>query len=333
MNVEYQLNFGDNRNPNCPFKEYLDEHDDKCYDLGLSNGYEFLSENHPKLSIWLSSIRGIDLDDLVALPMPDFKIPKYIPSLADGSTKLIQGNSIKLAGVSLQKIYSLYSSNSSRSVRKFLGVPDETDLILFNYAEDKIIEDIWADRARFFDWIYKSKFKVVTGINYSIWFNQPHAERLINLKRNLITFIEMQKIGIPAIPHLYWNGYKDLDRIAKWLNENPNVKIVAVNAQTLKTKTLWDPFATDLKYLISKIDPSIHFIISGPSTLRRLATLAGILPNFSFSNTKCALQAYSRHELVVENNRIIPYYSAEQKNKIFYKNLQVFETIIQGYRG
>lgn len=327
MNVEYQLGFEDNRNPNCPFREYLDEHDDKCYDLGFSHGYEFLSENHPRLSIWLSSIGGVELDDLVALPMPEFDIPKYIPSLPNGSTKLMQGNSVKLAGVSLQKIYLLYSSNSTKSVRRFLGVSDETNLILFNYAEDKIIEEIWADRNRFFDWVYKSNFNVVTGINYSIWFDQPHLERLVNLKRNIITFVEMQKWGIPAIPHLYWSGYKDIDRIAKWLNDNPNVKTVAINSQTLKTKLNWRLFPEELEYLVKKINHNIHFIISGPSTLDRLVTLAEILPSFSFSNTTGALQAFRSHELVIESSKIVPKYSSAQKSEIFSKNLEVYETI------
>ena len=296
--AEYQLDLASVANPNCPFIEYLDSNDTRCYDLHPKSGYEVISENSIELPWWLSRIDGVGLENLSATATPDIKLPKFIPTIPDGSSSLMQNNSMDIVGVNLGKIISLYHNSKTRNIKDFLDVPSETRVVLFCYGKDKLIEDIWPKREEFYKWVEGLNFDLVTGINYSIWLDQPHAERLINIKRNLITFVEMQNLGIPAIPHLYWSGHADIDRIIDWLNSNSKIRLAALNLQTLKSNTDWQTFIHEFRYFAQKVDPKIHFIISGPSTLSRIITVAGILPNFSYTNTSCALNAFRSHRLV-----------------------------------
>jgi len=317
-----QLGLNDIKNPNCPFSDLLDKGDHHCYDTIQDPGYPVISESLPELSKWIGRAGGLGFSDLFVSPTPQTHLEDYLPTIPASSKKIIGNNYIPVAGVNLQKIYHLYKKRSKKNIQNYLGLPATTNLILFNYAYDSIIEEIWADRKSFYGWISEKNFLLATGINYSIWLDQPHAERLYNLKRGLITFSEMQRYGIPAIPHIYWYGHRDIERLAGWLNNNPQIKSIALNMQTMKIKNDWEPYLDDLAYFTSRLENNVKYIVSGPSTKARITNIKEILKNVTLTNTTCAIRASSSCTMTSKD------YDPRPKHKIFFDNIVNMKNIL-----
>lgn len=281
-----QLQLCDTPNPNCPYRHRLEEYDTHCFDLGMGRkGYEVIGEDSVNHDTWLASVRGIGLLDVIANPSNLPNLPGYIPAVRKGSGKLFTRYSPEYVGVLLGDVVSPVDLKVATDVHKKLGIPADTKVILLGYGSDKLIENMWPKRHLVFERLASLGFVAATGINYSIWDNQPHAERLINIKRSLLTFEDWQRLGVPAVPHIYWYGHKDLDVWSEWLDSNPSIAMVAINLQTLKANSLWAKAMGDLAYFVGQLKRPMHFLISGPQTLSRINQLRDILPSVTLSNS------------------------------------------------
>ena len=221
MSSGSQLNLWQGKQPNCPFTSLLDEGDTHCLRDPLRPGYDTISCDHPHLPLWLASVRGVGFLDVVARPLSPIVLPSnYIPMIGRDGEKLFQQVEIPIVAISLNQLMSPKDLRLPTDVRKKFGIPKETKIILLNYAKDGPIERMWPKRKEIFKRIADLQFDLVTGVDYSIWHDQEHAEHLINMKRNLLTFEEFQALGVPTIPHMYWYGHRDLERWAEWINHN-----------------------------------------------------------------------------------------------------------------
>ena len=295
-----QLSLNLDLSPVCPFRDFLDEDDCHCLGLGAqSGGYDFLDENDKRLGQWLADVRGVGLNNVIAQPSRLPGLPIYIPGITRGSynvmREIYKKRSIPIVAVTLGSILNMSKDKISvlPNVRESLGLEEGTKLVLLCYGRDYLIERIWPVRHEIYRQIKKSGFDLVTGINYSIWLDQPHAERLINLKRNLITFSEMQDYGLTAIPHIYWYGQRDIERISEWINQNP-INMIALNLQTLGGEAIWKKNLTELRTFYQKLSKPVHFLITGPTTLDRIEDLKLVLPSLSLTNS--ALLKAVKHE-------------------------------------
>lgn len=318
------------RSANCPFGDMLEEDDDNCFSTNKDSEYEVISENHPDFAGWLADIRGVGFADVTSRPVPFFDLPPFMPTIRHGSKGLLKSFNPEYIAVSLGDVISHKKLITAKDIRQRFGVDKYTKIVLLNYAEDALIERIWTIRKDIFSQLAKLDFDLVTSINYSIWFSQPHAERLINMKRSLITFEELQKLGIPTLPHIYWTGKTDLKRWANWLNSNAEVWCVAVNLQTERDSRSgrWDQALSDLRYLVSLLDRDIHFFISGASTLERCLQLKEAFPKLTITNGFCARQAACGFllseelgKLKFEHSNTIPKNDILKINTNFYTEL------------
>lgn len=313
-----QLSLGESRSNDCPFVEFLDIDDIHCYSFYTpQDGYEVIGEDHPRFAQSLADVRNIAFSDIVAKEIPKLDLPLYIPVVRRGSQKILRGSSYPFIAVTLGDIVNGKTLSVVDNVRSRYGIPETTKLILLCYGKDKLIEQIWPKRDQVFTKIAALGFDLITAVNYSVWFDQPHAERLINLKRGLLTFEEFQKLGVPTIPHIYWSGKKDLERWSTWISQNHNVTHIAINLQTERGRGIvWDQTLVDLRFFVSILDRPIHFFITGPSTPNRIAQLQEILPTFSLTNGHCARQAASGYLISQEEGMIKHNHSMLPKNKI-----------------
>lgn len=319
-----QLGLWDSRSKDCPFGELLDEEDDHCYSFfHKKDGYEVIGEDHPEFGQWLADIRHVGFD-VVAKPIPEQNLPLYIPVVRSGSQKLMDGVSYPVVAITLGDLFKGKELYSIGDIRSRFGISRNSKIILLCYGRDRFIEQIWAKRTETFSKIASLGFDLVTAVNYSVWFNQPHAERLINLKRSLLTFEDLQKLGVPAIPHVYWSGRKDLERWRDWISLNPNTTYLAINLQTERGDFVWKQTLEDLSFFVSILERPVHFFITGPSTPNRIQQLREILPSFSLANGHCARQAASSYLLSQENGNIKREYSKLPKNEIMRKDIAFY---------
>lgn len=324
---EEQLGLWQNRLPECPFTGLLEEDDNHCLSFGESKEEnEVLSCDSPKTYQFMAHVRGVGFMDVIAKPTPSVNLPRFIPTIPHGSQKLLAGNKLPFVAVSINEIVSSKKLFVTNEIRAKWGINSRSKIILLSYALDKLIEGIWPKRRSIFKNIASLGLELATAINYSVFFNEPHAERLINLKRSLITFEEMQKLNILTVPHIYWFGRKDLCRWKDWLSENKSVNIVAINLQT--ERNTWTQTIEDLKFFVSKLDKPLHFLITGPSIPKRIRDLKEVLPSFSLSNGRCSMWSACSQLIKEFNGKIYPEFSSLPKNEIFRENIRFYEKLV-----
>lgn len=327
MRMPIQRSFQDVQNKQCPFGAYLDPGDTHCFTHYDSNGgYQVLSENDSRYTQWLADVGSVDFGDVVPLATPDILLPNFIPVIPKcGGRGILKEVDLAYVAVTLSDLITSKLHQFPTDVRDRFDIPKGTKVILLAYGKDKFIEPIWPDRDNYYEQIAKLKFDLVTGINYSVWHEQPHAERLINVKRGLLTFSEMQSYGIPSIPHMYWSGRKDLERWAEWLNNNPQVKLVATDLQTQRLDKVWDVALDELvNYFAPNLKTQVHFLVTGASTTKRKVELAKAFPGgVTISNKNVAMESMFHQQLEEDGRAIKNGYINLPKSTLFSRNLSV----------
>ncbi len=321
-----QLGLEETRFNSCPFQDFLETDDTHCLSFQDSKQqYEVLSENHPKLPQWLADINHVGFGDISAKPIPTYDFPLFIPIVKSGSHKIMGGVSPPFVAVMIGHILDSSYNPIEIDVRTRFGISPDSKIILQCYGKDELIERVWTKKKEIIPKIAAMGFDLITGVNYSVWLNQPHAERLINLKRSLITFEDFQNCGAPAIPHLYWYGKRDLDRWKIWIRENPNIKYIAINLQTERVNKIWEQTIDDLRCFSLELDRPIHFLITGPSTVTRISQLQSVFAKYSILNARCARSAACGHLMSQEGERLISRYSSSPRNEIMQQNIAFYQ--------
>lgn len=327
-----QLALWSQRSDSCPFLDFIEEEDENCFSFDhYRNGYEVIGEDHVDFAKWMADIGNVGFDNIVGQATPNLNLPSFIPVVTRGSGKILNGIiPPEFVGVSLGDVVNEKTLEAPDEIRKKFGIDQKSKIVLLCFGKDNLIEKIWTERRSTFSKIASLGFDLVTGINYSIWFDQPHSERLINLKRGLIIFKEFQDLGIPAIPHIYWFGDKDILRWCNWLNSNPNVKTIAINTQTEKSDKVWQKTIKGLELFMSHlVNKEIHFLITGPSRPKRIDQVKNILPKFSIANGFCSRQSESGFLINPIRDTIKSQYSNAPRNEIMLKNMTLYKGFVE----
>jgi hypothetical protein len=294
-------------------------------------GYDVITEDDPLIDEWLAVVRGIGFRNVVAkrIDLPSFADVNYIPTIRKGDGDLLKSHKPAYVGIRLEDVVSPCKLMVPDNLDRF-GLPSGTKAILQCYGSDMLIENLWPYRREIFAKLARLGFVAATSVNYSIWDDQPHAERLINIKRGLITFEDWQSAGVPSIPHIYWYGYKDLGAWAEWLSDNPNVTAAAINLQTIRSGSGWERTIEHLSYFASKLDRPVHFLINGPASLARIHQLKDIFPNLTLSNAYATRMAAAGQLLHSDHDETWADYSPEPRSDIFGANNGLYERYMAG---
>lgn len=295
-----QLKITDIRRSDCPFVHRLEEDDYHCNAVCINKlGYDLIGEDSDDFALRLAEVNGINFDDIVISSPVNPSLPNYIPNVPNGSDKLFRGYNPEFVAVGLKDVVSPKELRVVKDVHKMLGVPKKTKVILLGFGKDALIERVWPceDRSRILREITALDIYAVIPPNYSVWDDQPHAERLINEKRSLIAYRDLIELGAPAIPHIYWYGYKDLDAWVEFLNNNQLIKTVSIDMQTLGRESDWRRALLELRYFVAKLPTDINFVIVGPSTTSRIQQISNIIPNITIINGVAAQCAVRRRIL------------------------------------
>jgi hypothetical protein len=328
-----QMSIFDIEADDCPFKELTEDYDDHCNESGSHpRAYQVISENSPTFGESLAAVRGVGFNDVRAEQPPLPSLPSYIPSVSRGSGKLFTGFSPGYIAIGINHVISPVELNVVANLHQRIGVPETTKIVITGYAKDPLIEAIWPNRRKVFRELAQHNFALITPINYSIWDNQPHAERLINLKRGLLTYEALLKLGLPTIPHIYWYGPKDLDRWLVWLNLNPSINTVAINLQTLRGKHEWKVAISDLNFFVAKLSRPLHYIVTGPQSPQRIEECRQTLGSITLINGHAARAATAYKEVVLDGAKFILKPSTPDTSSAFQRNIEAYSRAAGGQR-
>jgi len=323
-----QLSLDAVRSDVCPYVDFIDDDDGHCnnYDMA-SIEYQPLAEDSDDHIMQMAAVEGPYLNTVMAVEqrLPD--LPVYVPGIQKGSGKLFAHTTPAWVGIHLGEIVSGDKLLTPADVRRRMGVPAGTKLLLLAYGKDRLIENIWPHKSEVLRRLAALGFDLVTSINYSIWDIHPHPEKIFNVKRSLVIYEEMQSLGMPAIPHVYWYSYKSMVMWADWLNENTGVHGIAMDVQTLKAED-WACFADELRQFVSLLNRPLHFVITGPVAASRITELREILGMFTLTNSYAGQCAWHRTGLRVNDGQLVADGKSQDVAKLFDDNVAVFNHLM-----
>jgi hypothetical protein len=216
-----------------------------------------------------------------------------------------------------------------QNLRARFGIPASSHVVLANFAKDAIVERMWTAQHNVVASIAASRLDAVIAPNYSVYWTEPRMEQLINIKRSLFNFAQLQAQGVPAIPHIYWRRQEDLHRWAEWIHANPSVNVISVNLQTFNSLDEWQFALRGLGWLVDALPPHILFILAGKASAERIARLKDTVPNFSLINKLPYVTAFKLRRLVYEHGAIRrsrqPHSSPAE---LFAENIQAFAELV-----
>ncbi|MCX6816728.1 MAG: DUF4417 domain-containing protein [Candidatus Beckwithbacteria bacterium] len=288
----------------CPVVDYLDDCDSACYPTKPSK-YEALTCGSKKGAQFLGDARGATLNNIKALRVKIPKLPIFIPELQHGSKYLVNNTKLDWVAVKIDEVVSKHDLKVAADIRKRIGIDSKTKVLLLGYGSDRFLENLWTNRKKIFPQIASLKADLYTAIDYSVFLVHPHLERVLNVKRSLVTFDILQRLGVPVVPHIYWSGEKDMKRWAFWLNQNSGVNLVSMYLGWIR-KSEWVKIFSELKCLNKSLERKINYLISGPGNLTEIKPLKEILGNVILTDAECALNA--AHHKLSQNKLKVTYY-------------------------
>ncbi len=290
---------------------------------------------------WPEAVGGLALDAPLA-PQPPFRLPPFLPQLLNGLEvpAMIAREPAVAAGiakaltpqgkVSRRAVPERYGT---QSLRAQWGIGAETLLLCMGNSLDPYLEKLWRAQGREKVWgrLQSLGFDVATSLNFSIYLDHPRLEHLVNIKRTWLTVKRMQETsGLIPIPHLQWGAHLDLERQLTYA-QSQGFHTLTLNLQMFKRQG-WDTVLDGIA-AIREHAPELRFLIAGVAGLKRLAELADLLPNASFTNTTAHYLAQRYVHLQRDNTRLIKEPVDGHPDIILAENVQLYYEFLAEVRG
>jgi hypothetical protein len=249
---------------------------------------------HPYSSEFAEWVRreGLAFDDIHAQHVDVPQLPLYLPQIE---------NSKALAGQLNDCAYALRPSHvvrqdrivSAAEIRERLGLDKTQALVLLLFDADELLEELFDPRMILR--IAGAGYDLVAAPSYSAWVPRPRPELLVNARRSLAYYQALLDAGVPAIPRFLWEIEHDVDRVAAWINDNPTATTVALDFQTYRSSRDWSHQMEGLAQFDSATGRHLSYLINGPTTAGRFATLLAIIEpkrlRITNSTTQIALRS------------------------------------------
>lgn len=257
------------------------------------------------IAAWMADVGGsLAFDDVVlelALPAG---LPAFIPQVDGGDLVTLDAvlgwpaYAIGLRRVVSPKTLAVYPRFAGRSAAEGMGLAPGRLAVLVGYGLDPLVEAVWTNKARLLPELGRQRWDLILAPNYSMYGSQPRAEQLLNFRRCLLIAAELEELGAPAVPNVYWFRKEDLDRYLAWMADVAPAAI-AVNLQTFRTEADWEQMALPgLTYLSTGMPEGTKLVATGTSSADRIGQLGALFRRRLVLVSQNPLQ-YARHGAVM----------------------------------
>jgi len=184
------------------------------------------------------------------------------------------------------------------------------------------------------DFTYKNlrKFDVdfILPIDYSVWYNYPRLDQLIQMKRKMLSMKRLQDSGIRTIPDITLDTKQDTIRWAQWLEDNDcNICFYCMQRVKVRNAKRW---SKGMKYvkLLRELRPDLHFLFAGVnrSNMKKVFELVG--DKFSVVNSAAWVYSEMRMDILTRERLRNKNYSVIDAFKRNIKRLKDFRKEICG---
>lgn len=202
------------------------------------------------------------------------KLPPYLPQIR--FKRALKGHLLdEIYGIRAKGVIGKRHIRSADEIRRELGLSDTQLLVVLLFDEDQIIERLHEDPRRVTA-LAAAGYDLVVSASFSVWKPRPRLHTLRNLWRSVDLCVALQEMGAPAIPRLDWQIEHDVERWIEWIEMNPSIHMVAIDAMTCETNG-WDEVLEGLALLDEGTDQRLHYLVNGPSVESRWAELFSIV--------------------------------------------------------
>lgn len=206
----------------------------------------------------------------VARPISIPRLPEFIPQIRFRADTGVAPHPV--IGIRIDQVLLQRGVHTAADVRAHAGLHTHQPLMMLGFAEDEVLEQLWADPETVRQ-VARAGFDLVVAPSFSLWHGRPRSWHLHSLKRSFIVYEELQKAGIAAIPRVGFVVEKDAERLADWCNANPCVDIVALDLMTLRQDDEWLEHADLMVAFDDATGRRLRFLVNGTATLPRLVYL------------------------------------------------------------
>jgi Domain of unknown function (DUF4417) len=150
-------------------------------------------------------------------------------------------------------------------LRRALRLKEDARVCLIGTGYDESLESFWikSEPHKALGQIAALDLTFSTTTTYSVWDDHTRFDQIYNQERNLATYEWLTGHGVPTIPFLFCALEPDYKAAAKWLDEHPEVEIVATSAQGYKGSLRFCEFMADLRRLQQISNRPLRFLIVG----------------------------------------------------------------------
>jgi hypothetical protein len=241
--------------------------------LKAYGGRNALHPHNPVTALLMNEVGGPGFDDVPARPTPPLDLGQVVPQIRPERV---------LRGQLLESVYCVSSDDvigkrsqvlEADAMRDIVGLESEQTLVLELFGKDPVLERLWAERRLLLPQLAAAGYAPIVGPSCSLWVPRPRPEHLIALKRSLLVFAELQKLGAPTLPRVAWEEIGDAGRLGRWVRTRPMIGAAGLD---LTTYTGTRVFQRQLRFLrtFDRLTCSrLHYWIRGPSTSERWTAL------------------------------------------------------------
>jgi Domain of unknown function (DUF4417) len=232
-----------------------------------------LHPSDPATGRYLRSVGGPGFDTVPAEPVTVADLPGYLPQVRTRSV---------LAGALDEPVYAVRVDVvigrrarvlAAAELKTRIGLRPTRKLVLLLFGQDCVLERLWNDSPALLPQIAMAGYDLVVAPSYSTWTPRPRTEHLYNLKRSLIFYRALQRLGVPAAPRLAWVTEQDIRRYAAWVLANPAVELVGLDWMTYRADSDWQGQMEGLGLLDRLTGRRLRYLINGPTTTSRYADI------------------------------------------------------------
>lgn len=207
-------------------------------------------------------------------------LPRFIPGVpARAKWRRPRFDREMVFGVSFKSLIAedgRLSYTSPRQLRAALRLPSTARLALIANADDPRMEAFWARAAKRHAWkkLEGLRFEFATSCTFSVWNNDPRFDQIYNQERNWRTYELFSSLGLPTIPFVFSLRHVNQLELSPLFKQHPEVKIVAMLAQCLRSRSKFEEFLKDMEAVAETADRPLHFLVVGvaePGRMRRIA--------------------------------------------------------------
>lgn len=289
---------------------------------------------------FINEVGSLQLD--LPIKSATLDLPLYFPTLDIQSATLMHKlNPTQFIGMSLRHFtrklvhckaggYREAREITFQPIENFFLFQNQSRIILFLTGTDTGIEYAWRERAKFklFESIKERNILAVGAFNFSLFDGDCAFSQVLNQKRSLYSSYLLQQNGIPTIPHIYAITQFQLQRWVTWLIQNPEVKLVTINCQFIKTQSQRIDEINIIRKLILAV-PYLQIILEG-FPFDSIFRLGPAIDNLHFTDKVPMRQASNYKELNVDKiHRKMCIQSTESFPSLLLKNIQRRELQLQ----